>query len=120
MAESVIFVLFVSVIGADWLFSLNVMCASPVIGCGAVVLFFSGSVRFFVEFMLQKQCPDIMKMRHNLDERIIEVQLRQLDADIRECMRQMQTGDSFSEEAFNRYESLKKERDALLMLQNEN
>lgn len=56
MAESVIFVLFVSVIGADWLFSLNVMCASPVIGCGTVVLFFSDSVRFFVEFMLQKQC----------------------------------------------------------------
>ena len=48
MAESAIFVLFVSVIGADWLFSLNVMCASPVIGCGAVVLFFSGSVRFLL------------------------------------------------------------------------
>lgn len=67
--------------------------------------------------MLQKQCPDIMKMRHNLDERIVEVQLRQLDADIRECMRQMQIGDSFSEEAFNRYESLKKERNALLASQ---
>ncbi|MBR6663211.1 MAG: DNA primase [Alphaproteobacteria bacterium] len=69
--------------------------------------------------MLQKHCPDILKMRKDLDERIIEVQLRQLDADIRECMRIMQTGDSFSEEVYNRYESLKKEQQALLATQNE-
>lgn len=67
--------------------------------------------------MLRKQCPDVIKMRQNLDERIIEVQLRQLDGDIRECVRQMQTGESFSEDAYNRYESLKKERDALLRAQ---
>ena len=69
--------------------------------------------------MLQKQCPDIMRMRKNLDDRIVEVQLRQLEMDIRECMRQMQTGDSFSEETFSRYESLKKEREALLASQND-
>lgn len=67
--------------------------------------------------MLRKQCPDVIKMRQNLDERIIEVQLRQLDGDIRECVRQMQTGESFSEDAYSRYESLKKERDALLRAQ---
>lgn len=43
MAENVIFVPFVSVIGAEWLFSLNVMCASPVIGYDAVVLLFAGT-----------------------------------------------------------------------------
>ncbi|MBE6448590.1 MAG: DNA primase [Alphaproteobacteria bacterium] len=69
--------------------------------------------------MLFKQCPDIMLMRKNLDDRIVEVQLRQLEMDIRECMRQMQTGDSFSEETFSRYESLKKEREALLASQND-
>lgn len=69
--------------------------------------------------MLFKQCPDIMRMRKNLDDRIVEVQLRQLEMDIRECMRQMQTGDSFSEETFSRYESLKKEREALLASQND-
>lgn len=69
--------------------------------------------------MLLKQCPDVIKMRKKLDERIVEVQLKQLETDIRECMRQMQTGDSFSEEVFLRYESLKKERDALLSSQGE-
>ena len=58
-------------------------------------------------------------MRKKLDERIVEVQLKQLEVDIRECMRQMQIGDSFSEEVFLRYESLKKERDALLSSQGE-
>ena len=69
--------------------------------------------------MLLKQCPDVIKMRKKLDERIVEVQLKQLETDIRECVRQMQTGDSFSEEVFLRYDSLKKERDALLNSQGE-
>ena len=66
--------------------------------------------------MLRRQCPDVIKTRQNLDERIIEVQLRQLESDIRECVRQMETGESF-DEAYGRYESLKKERDALLQTQ---
>ncbi len=66
--------------------------------------------------MLKKQCPDVIKMRQNLDERILEVQLKQLENDIRECVCQMESDSSFSE-AYNRYESLKKERDALLALQ---
>ena len=69
--------------------------------------------------MLLKQCPDVIKMRKKLDETIVEVQLKQLETDIRECVRQMQTGDSFSEEVFLRYDSLKKERDALLNSQGE-
>lgn len=68
--------------------------------------------------MLRKQCPDIIKMRQNLDERITEVQLRRLETEIRECARQLEAGDSFSEEAYSRYLSLKKERDALLQAQN--
>ncbi|MBE6452560.1 MAG: DNA primase [Alphaproteobacteria bacterium] len=63
--------------------------------------------------MLRKQCPDIIKMRKNLDRRIVEVQLKQLENDIRECMRIMQTND-FSEDVYMRYESLKKEREVLL------
>ena len=69
--------------------------------------------------MLHRQCPDIIKMRHNLEQRMVEVQLRQLEKDIRDCMLKIETGDSFSEEAYNRYESLKKERDALLAAQGE-
>ena len=69
--------------------------------------------------MLRRQCPDIIKMRHNLNQRIVEVQLRQLDTDIRECVRRIETGDSFAEEDYKRYETLKKERDALLAAQGE-
>ena len=66
--------------------------------------------------MLKKQYPDVIKMRQNLDERILEVQLKQLENDIRECARQMENCESF-DEAYSRYETLKKERDALLSLQ---
>ena len=66
---------------------------------------------------IMKQNPDIIKMRTNLDERIVEVQLLQLEGEIRECVRQIQT-ESFNDELFSRYESLKNERDALLKLQN--
>lgn len=63
--------------------------------------------------VLKKQCPDIIKMRKDLDGRIIEIQLRQLDADIRECKRVFETG-NFSEEDVKRFEALKREKDALL------
>ena len=63
--------------------------------------------------ILKKQCPDIIKMRKDLDERIIEVQLRQLEADIRESKRLLESG-SFSDEDYKRYEMLRKERDVLL------
>ncbi len=63
--------------------------------------------------ILKKQCPDIIVMRKDLDERIIEVQLRQLEADIRECKRILESG-NFSDEDYQRYEGLKKERDVLL------
>lgn len=63
--------------------------------------------------ILKKQCPDIIKMRKDLDERIIEVQLRQLETDIRESKRLLESG-SFSDEDYKRYEMLRKERDMLL------
>ncbi len=63
--------------------------------------------------ILKKQCPDIIKMRKNLDERIIEVQLRRLEADIRESKRVLESG-RFSDEDYQRYEMLKKERDLLI------
>ena len=63
--------------------------------------------------ILKKQCPDIIKMRKDLDERIIEVQLRQLESDIRESKRVLESG-NFTDEDFKRFEGLKKERDALL------
>jgi len=63
--------------------------------------------------VLKKQCPDIIKMRKDLDGRIIEVRLRQLEIDIRECKRVMEKG-ALAEDEYRRYEALKKERDTLL------
>ena len=63
--------------------------------------------------ILKKQCPDVIKMRKDLDERIIEVQLRQLENDIRESKRVLESG-NFTDDDYRRFEGLKKERDALL------
>ena len=63
--------------------------------------------------ILKKQCPDIIKMREVLKERILEVQLKQLDSDIREIKAKLESG-NFNENDFTRYEALKKERYALL------
>ncbi len=63
--------------------------------------------------ILKKQCPDVIKMRKDLDERIIEVQLKQLEADIRESKRVLESG-NFTDEDYLRFEALKKERNALL------
>ena len=52
-------------------------------------------------------------MRKDLDGRIIEVQLKQLEADIRECKRLLESG-NFNDDDYLRYEALKKERNALL------
>jgi len=63
--------------------------------------------------VLKKQCFDIIKMRKDLDARIIEVQLKHLDTEIKECKSALES-DSFSEEDYRRYEALKKEKDALI------
>ena len=72
------------------------------------------SWRKFVDLrILKKQCPDIIKMRKDLNERIIEVQLKQLETDIKECKRILETG-NFNDDDYRRFESLKKERDMLI------
>ena len=64
--------------------------------------------------VLKKQCPDIIKMRKNLDSRLVEIQLKRLDNEIRECKRLLASG-NFSDEDYLRYESYKKERNAILL-----
>lgn len=67
--------------------------------------------------MLRQQNPNDLRMRENIDLRIIESQLQQLDAEIKDCLRQLQNSESFSEEAYKRYESLKKARESLISSQ---
>lgn len=64
--------------------------------------------------VLKKQCPDIIKMRKNLDSRLVEIQLKRLDNEIRECKRLLASG-NFSDEDYLRYEAYKKERNAILI-----
>lgn len=70
--------------------------------------------------MLKQQNPYVFKIRSEIDTKIIEVQLKQLENEIRECLRIIQTSESFPEEVYKRYESLKKEKEALLDTQNFN
>ncbi|NCA95748.1 MAG: DNA primase, partial [Methanomicrobia archaeon] len=80
---------------------------------------FAKDVKELLEFkMMRRQNSDILKMRGNLDARIVEEQLCQLDLEIKECLRQIENSESFPEEIYNRYESLKKERETLLNVHN--
>lgn len=63
--------------------------------------------------ILKKQCPDIIKMRQSLNSRLIEVQLKRLDADIREVKAKLES-DNFTTEDYERYEALKNEKNVLL------
>lgn len=63
--------------------------------------------------IIKKQCPDIVKMRMMLKESILEVQLKQLEHDIKEAKAKLESG-NFTDTDFERYEALKKERDVLL------
>lgn len=64
--------------------------------------------------MLRQQKPYIGKLRAEINTKIAEVQLNQLENEIKECLRIMQTSESFPEEVYNRYETLKKEKISLL------
>lgn len=67
--------------------------------------------------MLKQQNPTDVKMRENLDLCIMETQIKQLDAEIKECLRILETSESFSDEVYKRYESLKKDRQSLISTQ---
>ena len=64
--------------------------------------------------MLRQQKPYLMKLREEIDTKIAEVQLNQLENEIKECLRLMQTAESFPEEVYHRYETLKNEKKLLL------
>ena len=68
--------------------------------------------------MFRQQNPYINKIREEIDTKIIEVQLKQLENEIKECLRIMQVSESLPEDVYLRYESLKKEKETLLNTQN--
>ena len=68
--------------------------------------------------MIKQQNFLISKMREEINNRILEVQLGQIEKDIKECLRQIENSDNFPDEVYERYEILKKDREALLREKN--
>ena len=58
------------------------------------------------------------KLREEINNKIVEMQLGQVEKDIKDCLRIMETSESFPEEVFERYEMLKKDRQLLLAEKN--
>lgn len=63
-------------------------------------------------FRLQK--PFITNLRHDIETKLTEVQVRQLDCEIRDCLAKLESAENFSEDDYAFYQNLKKERQALI------
>lgn len=70
--------------------------------------------------MLKQQNSNEITMRENISLRLVESQLQQLEFEIKDCLRILDTSDSFATEVYKRYESLKKEQENILNTQNVN
>lgn len=64
--------------------------------------------------MLRMQKPPVLKLREEINTKIAEVQLKMLDNEMKECLKEIENAPSFPDEVFKRYESLKKEKEAIL------
>ena len=54
--------------------------------------------------MLRQQNPDLRKLRHDIDNKILEMQLRQLENEIKESRCKKETAESLPNETYRRYE----------------
>ena len=63
-------------------------------------------------FLVQK--PMINQLRREIDTKILEVQLKQLDDEIKECLVLIESAESFPDDVYERYQSLKNEKQTLL------
>ena len=68
--------------------------------------------------MIKQRGMQIYALRGEINNKILEMQLGQVEKDIKECMRIMETSESFPEEVYERYEMLKKDRQVLLSEKN--
>lgn len=64
--------------------------------------------------MLRMQKPPVLKLREEINTKIAEVQLKMLDNEMKECLKEIDNAPSFPDEVFKRYESLKKEKETIL------
>lgn len=68
--------------------------------------------------MIRQQNLFVNKLREEINNKILEMQLGQVEKDIKECLRIMETSESFPQDVYERYEMLKKDRQALLLEKN--
>ena len=64
--------------------------------------------------MLRLQKTPILKLREEINTKIAEVQLKMLEQEMKECLKEIDNAPAFPDEVFKRYESLKKEKEAIL------
>ncbi|MBP5352440.1 MAG: hypothetical protein J6Y91_01580, partial [Alphaproteobacteria bacterium] len=68
--------------------------------------------------MYKMQKTGMLDVRGELDKCLYEIQLKQLDADIKECVKIMNEQQSNSSDIYERYKQLTKERDLILAQNN--
>lgn len=68
--------------------------------------------------MIKQQSYLLPKIKAEIDNKVLEMQLKQLEKDIKDCLRIIETAESFPNEIYERYEFLKKEQNLLLKEKN--
>ena len=64
--------------------------------------------------MLKQQNLGILRLREELNNKILEMQLGQIEKEIKECVFKMENSESFADELYEKLENLKKDRQNLL------
>ena len=64
--------------------------------------------------MLKQQNLGIIKLREEVNNKILEMQLGQIEKEIKECVFKLENAESLDEEVYERLETLKKDRQNLL------
>ncbi|MDD4556735.1 MAG: DNA primase [Alphaproteobacteria bacterium] len=65
--------------------------------------------------MLKQQSPTDIQVMEDLDAKILEAQVRFIEGEIRECLRIIEKSDDFPAEIYEKFESLKKEKELLFV-----
>lgn len=68
--------------------------------------------------MLKQQNLGLLRLREELKNKILEMQLGQIEKEIKECVYKMENSESFTDELYEKLENLKKDRQNLLAEKN--
>ncbi len=72
-------------------------------------------IKAFWEYeMLNERAPSVVELEKELEAKLLEIQIKKLDMEIKECMRIMETSDDISDEVYQKYTICKSEYNQLL------